>query len=316
MRRPGLSSAGVATSPATRPRSRRGLTYWRRVALKGYAFIAPQMLGFLVFILGPIVAVFWFSLHDWHLIYKNFDFRGLGNFTDMADDPLMPTVVRNSLVFALGYVPLVVGLGLVLAVALNRALRGIAIFRTLYYLPVVVSLVAWTIVWRFILNEQGALNGFLSIVGIDGPNWLREPPLAMLSVILVQILKNAGFNMVIFLAALQGVPPELEDAARVDGADDRRVFRHITLPLITPFVFLATILAIITSLKSFSLIFLMTGGGPGDATLVLAYYIYEIGFQTFEMGYASALAVVLFLAVIGLTIVQFAIRKRWVVYES
>jgi multiple sugar transport system permease protein len=302
--------------PAVRQQTRRGLTYWRRDALTGYAFIAPQYIGFLVFILGPIVAVFWFSLHDWHLIYRNFDFRGLGNFTDMASDDLMPTVARNSIVFALGYVPLVVGLGLILAIALNRVLRGIAIFRTLYFLPVVVSLVAWTIVWRFILNEQGALNGFLSIVGIDGPNWLRDPNLAMVSVILVQILKNAGFNMVLFLAALQGVPRELEDAARVDGADDRRVFRHVTLPLITPFVFLTTILAVITSLKSFSLIFLMTGGGPGDATTVLAYYIYEIGFQTFEMGYASALAVVLFLAVMVLTVSQFVIRKRWVVYES
>ena len=260
--------------------------------------------------------MFWFSLHDWHLIYRNFDFRGAGNFTDMLDDPLMATVATNSVVFALGYVPLVVALGLVLAVALNRALRGIALFRTLYYLPVVVSLVAWTIIWRFILNEQGVLNGFLATIGIDGPNWLRDPDLAMFSVILVQLLKNAGFNMVLFLAALQGVPPELQDAARVDGADGRRVFRHVTLPLITPFIFLAIVLSVITSLKSFSLIFLTTGGGPGDATMVLAYYIYEIGFQVFEMGYASALAVVLFLAVMALTIVQFVIRKRWVVYES
>ena len=209
------------------------------------------MLGFAVFVLGPIVAVFWFSLHDWHLIYKNFDFRGTGNFTDMLDDPLMPTVARNSIVFAFGYVPLVVGLGLALAIALNRKLRGIAIFRTLYYLPVVVSLVAWTIVWRFILNDQGALNGFLSILNIDGPNWLRDPNLAVASVVLVQLLKNAGFNMILFLAALQGVPPELQDAP-VDGADGRRVFRHVTLPLITPFIFLAVVLAIITSLKSFS----------------------------------------------------------------
>jgi multiple sugar transport system permease protein len=291
-------------------------SYWQRDALTGYGLIAPQVLGFLVFIAGPIIAVFWFSLHDWHLVQRNFDFRGLGNYTDTLRDPLMGSVVRNSLIFVLGYVPLNVGLGLVMALAVNRAIRGIALFRTLYFMPVVVSLVAWTIVWRMILNNEGALNGYLATLGIDGPNWLREDDLAMLSVIVIQILKNAGLSMVLFLAALQGIPQDLTDAARVDGADGRKVLRHITIPLITPFIFLATVLAVITALKSFSLIFLTTGGGPGEATTVLAYYIYEVAFATFEMGYASALAVLLFLCILLLTVVQFRVRKRWVVYED
>jgi multiple sugar transport system permease protein len=291
-------------------------SYWQRDALTGYGLIAPQVLGFLVFVAGPILAVFWFSVHDWHLVQRNFDFRGLGNYTDTLRDPLMGSVVRNSLIFVLGYVPLNVGLGLVMALAVNRAIRGITLFRTLYFIPVVVSLVAWTIVWRMILNNEGALNGYLASFGIDGPNWLREDDLAMLSVIVIQILKNAGLSMVLFLAALQGIPQDLTDAARVDGADGRRVLRHITIPLITPFIFLATVLAVITALKSFSLIFLTTGGGPGEATTVLAYYIYEVAFATFEMGYASALAVLLFGCILAVTVVQFLGRKRWVVYED
>jgi multiple sugar transport system permease protein len=309
----------VAPGSAVRSRQRWWLprvTYWQRDQLSGFLFILPQLLGFTVFVFGPIVAVFWFSAHDWHLIQRNFDFRLFGNFGDIVNDRLIGTIARNSIIFSLGYVPLNVGLGLVMALGLNRAMRGIAIFRTLYFLPVVVSLVAWTIIWRFILNHEGVLNAALAGVGIDGPNWLREPNLALFSVILIQILKNAGLSMVLFLAALQGIPQDLVDAARTDGADGRRVLRYITLPLITPFIFLAVILAVITSLKSFSLIFLTTGGGPGDATTVLAYYIFQVAFETFEMGYASALAVVLFMCVLILTIVQFVVRKRWVAYEE
>ncbi len=277
-------------------------------------FLAPQFVGFFIFVLAPIVAAVWFSLHDWQLIRNNFDWNGGANYSAILDDPLFPTVAWNSIIFAIGYVPLNVGLGLVMALALNRAFRGIGIFRTFYFLPVVVSLVAWTIIWRFMLNNEGVINGALAGIGIDGPNWLRD--LAMFSVTLIQILKNAGLSMVLFLAALQGVPVDLQEAARVDGAKDRQVLRYNTLPLITQYIFLATVLAVITSLKSFSLIFLTTLGGPGSATTVLAYYIYVRGFQTYDIGYASALAVVLFICVLVLTAGQFAIRKRWVVYED
>jgi multiple sugar transport system permease protein len=238
------------------------------------------------------------------------------NFSAILEDRLMPTVAWNSIIFAIGYVPLTVGLGLVMALALNRAIRGIAVFRTFYFLPVVVSLVAWTIVWRFILNSEGVLNAALAQVGVDGPNWLRDPTLAMGSVIVIQILKNAGLSMVLFLAALQGVPKDLEEAARVDGAAPHQILRYITLPLITSFIFLATVLAVITSFKAFSLIFLTTLGGPGTATTVLAFYIYEEAFRSNSPDYASALAVVLFIVVLVLTIVQFGIRKRWVHYEN
>lgn len=307
---------GSATPDRRRWRARLSPSYWQRDRLSGYLFVGPQLVGFLVFVLGPIAAIFWYSLHDWTLIKPELIWNDGANFSAILEDRLMPTVAWNSIIFAIGYVPLTVGLGLVMALALNRAIRGIAVFRTFYFLPVVVSLVAWTIVWRFILNSDGVLNAALAQVGIDGPNWLRDPTLAMGSVIVIQILKNAGLSMVLFLAALQGVPRDLEEAARVDGAAPHQILRYITLPLITSFIFLATVLAVITSFKAFSLIFLTTLGGPGTATTVLAFYIYEEAFRSNAPDYASALAVVLFIVVLVLTIVQFGIRKRWVHYEN
>jgi multiple sugar transport system permease protein len=300
-------------SARTRPL---GLTYWRRDAASGYAFIAPQAFGFGLFVLLPILIVGWYSLHEWNLINGNFDFIGSGNYGRLLSDPEIGPVALASTLFALGYVPLNVFLGLGAALAVNRATLAVGLFRTMYFAPVVVSLVAWAIVWRFLLQNDGALNGFLLMVGVDGPNWLREPLWAMAMVVVVQVLKTAGLSMVIFLAALQAVPRELEEAALVDGASGGQVVRRITLPLITPFIFLVVILSIITSLKSFALIYLLTRGGPGNATSVLAYYIYETGFQRFDMGYASAIAVVLFGVVLVLTAGQFLIRKRWVFDET
>lgn len=298
-----------------RPRLPR-LTYWQKDAASGYGFVGPQLAGFSVFVLGPIVAVGWFALNEWNLIFGSQTFVGLGNFQRMLVDADIGQVALNSALFAAGYVPLNVALGLGFAIAVHRATRAVAFFRTLYFAPVVVSLVAWTIVWRFLLQDDGVLNGVLRLAGIDGPNWLREPDTALGMVIVVQVLKTAGFSMVLFLAALQAIPRELEEAARLDGASGWSLFRRITLPLIAPFVFLVTVLSVITSLKSFALIYLLTGGGPGKATMVLAYYIYEQGFRRFEFGYASALAVVLFGVVVLLTAGQFALRKRWVYSEA
>lgn len=293
------------------------ITYWQRDRASGYGFIGPQFLGFLVFVLGPILAVFWFSLHEWNLIFGNFEFTGLGNYQRLLTDPDFGPVAVNSALFAVGYVPLNVLLGLFSAVAVNRAVMGLAIFRTIYFAPVVVSIVAWTIVWRFMLQGDGVINGFIQLLtGSPGANWLREPDLALAWVVIVQVLKTAGLSMILFLAALQGIPREYEEAARVDGANARNVFFRITLPLITPFIFLVTALSVINSLKTFALIYLLTRGGPGNDTTVLAYYIYEVGFQRFEMGYASTLAVVLFVVVMALTVFQFALRKRWVYAEE
>jgi multiple sugar transport system permease protein len=301
--------------PPTR-RPRRLLTYWQRDALEGVAFVSPQLAGFLLFVVGPVIAIGWFSLHDWNIIYDTFDFVGTENFEAMFRDQNLPTVVGASVIFAAGYVPLSVCLGLVVALALSKVAHAAGPMRTLYFVPVVVSAVAWALVWRFMLQDEGAVNGFLGAFGINGPNWLRDPGWAIGMVILVQVLKDVGFSMVIFLAALQGVSPEYEEAAHIDGANGRQVIWHVTLPLLTPFIFLVIVLSIISSIKSFALIFLLTRGGPGYDTTTIPFYVYQKAFQEFDMGYASALAVVLFVVVMILTAGQFAVRKRWVFYED
>lgn len=298
-----------------RPRLPR-LTYRQLDAASGYGFVGPQLTGFLIFVLGPTVAVVWLALHDWNLIFGAPTFIGLGNVGRMLADQELPQVALNSALFALAYVPLNVVLGLTIAIAVHRAVLAVGFFRTLYFAPVVVSLVAWTIVWRFLLQDDGVINGVLRLGGLDGVNWLRDQNTALAVVVAVQVLKTAGFSMVLFLAALQAIPQELEEAARLDGAGTWAMLRRITLPLIAPFIFLVTVLSVITSLKSFALIYLLTGGGPGHATTVLAYYIYEQGFRRFEFGYASALAVILFAIVLTLTATQFALRKRWVYSET
>ncbi len=216
-------------APGRRPRRWRP-GYWQRDAVEGVAFVSPQLLGFLVFVVGPVLAVGWFALHDWDIIFGTFRWVGLDNFEAMLDDGSLPTVVTASVLFALGYVPLSTSLGLLAALAISKAVHAAGVLRTVYFVPVVVSAVAWAIVWRFMLQDEGAVNGFLSLLGIDGPNWLRDPGWAIGSVVMVQVFKDIGFSMVIFLAALQGIPPEYEEAARIDGAHGRNVFRYVTLP--------------------------------------------------------------------------------------
>jgi len=207
-------------------------------------------------------------------------------------------------------------LALLLAVLLNQRLRGTIAFRTIFFSPVVVSLVAWTIVWGFLLQDNGGVNGLLRVVGADGPNWLRGETTAMISVIVVQVVKNVGLNMVLFLAALQGVPGDLYEAATIDGARRWRQFRSITVPLISPTILLTSIITVVGSLQVFAQIAVLTQGGPGTSTTVLVYYLYQQAFQFHHFGYGATLSVLLFVIVLSLTVVQWQMRKKWVFHES
>ena len=280
--------------------------------LTGYLFVMPQLIGFLVFVVGALAMVFFFSLHDRNLLSGAFVFAGAENYAEMVSgDPLFPQVLLNSLIFTAGLVPLNVALALGLALLLDRHLPGRGLFRGLYFAPVVTSAVAWAIVWRFLLQgEQGTVNQTLRLAGLEGPNWLREPAWAMAAVIVTRVLKNVGLNMIIFLAALQSLPRECVEAARVDGANGRQLVRHIVLPLLAPATFFVTVITVIGSLQVFDHIVLMTEGGPANATMVLVYYVYYQGFRAFETGYASALAVVLFLLALVLTVLQWRVRSR------
>jgi multiple sugar transport system permease protein len=303
------------TASVTLPRRRSFWTAERRDWLVGYLLIAPQVAGIAVFVLVPLGLVFWYSLHEWNVLANSFTFTGAANYQQLLSDPALPESLRASAIFSVGLVVSNLSLALLLAVLLDQKLKGITVFRTLFFSPVVVSLVAWTIVWSFLLQKNGGINGLLHMVGITGPNWLRQPGTAMLSVIVVQVFKNVGLNMVLFLAALQGVPTELYEAARVDGARPFAQFRLITVPLISPTILLTSIITIVGSLQVFAQIAVLTQGGPGTSTTVLVYYLYQQAFQFHFFGYGSTLSIVLFLIVAVLTFAQWQLRKRLVFYE-
>lgn len=292
-------------------------TQKRLEAASPYLFIAPQLIGFVLFVLGPVVAVFVFSVQSRSLLTGETNFVGLENYTRMLfEDRLFYTTMFNSLVFAGGLVPANMALALLLASLLTKGHRGVTVFRTVFFAPVVVSAVAWAIVWRFLLEaDRGMINQYLSFLSIDGPNWLRESNWAMFSVIVNRVLKNVGLNMVLFLAAMINIPGDYYEAATLEGANGFQRFRRITFPLITPTTMMVLMVTLVNSFKVFDTIMLLTRGGPGHATTVLVYYIYHQGFRVFRTGYASGLSVVLFVLVFTLTIVQWSLRKRLSHYE-
>jgi len=290
-------------------------TMERRDSLAGYLFIAPQLAGIIVFVLIPLGLVFWYSMHEWNVLAARFNFVGSKNYEQLLADTALLEVLGATGIFSAGLVVFNLSLALLLAVLLDQKLKGITVYRTLFFSPVVVSLIAWTIVWRFLLQNNGGINSILLLAGIEGPNWLRDPTTAMISVIVVQVFKNVGLNMVLFLAALQGVPRELYEAARVDGAPRFKQFRRITLPMISPTILLTSIITIVGSLQVFAQIAVLTQGGPGMSTTVLVYYLYQQAFQFHRFGYGSTLSILLFVIVAVLTFVQWQMRRRLVFYE-
>jgi multiple sugar transport system permease protein len=280
--------------------------------MEAWLFISPTLAGFLIFFVGPLIAVIWYSLTEWNLLSQQSVFVGLENYQDaLVQNADFWQVVRNSIIFALGLVPLNMALALALALALSRPLRGVIFFRTVFFAPVVTSAVAWAIVWKFLLQgEAGFVNQLLAQIGIYGPNWLREPDWAMVAVIVTRVIKMVGLNMILYIAALQAIPRDYEAAARLEGASNWQIFRMIIWPLLGPTTLVIMVITTIGSFKVFDHIYLMTGGGPENGTLVLAFYIYQQGFQFFDVGYASALAMIMFVIVMTLTITQLVLRRR------
>ena len=288
------------------------LTLKMREAMEAWIFLSPTLIGFLIFFVGPLIAVVVYSLSEWNLLSQQSTFVGLANYDDaLFRNPDFWQVVRNSIVFAIGLVPLNMALALALALALSRRFPGVIFFRTVFFAPGVTSAVAWAIVWKFLLQgEAGFVNQMLAGIGIDGPNWLRHPDWAMVAVILTRVIKMVGLNMILYIAALQAIPRDYEAAARLEGASNWQIFRMIIWPLLGPTTLVIMVITTIGSFKVFDHIYLMTGGGPENGTLVLAFYIYQQGFQFFDVGYASALAMIMFVIVMTLTIVQLALRRR------
>lgn len=285
--------------------------------LVGYTFIAPQVLGFILFVIGPLIGVFYFSFNDFSLMSNRIQFIGLENYrTILASDPLFIKTMKNTGILMAGFIPLSVALATFFGVVLANSFKGNAVFRGTLFAPVVTSAVAWGIVWKFLLQENGGpVNEVLTILGLNSVNWLGEPGPAMASVIVTRAIKNMGINMIIIMAAVMNVPHQLYEVARLDGASTFRQFRSITLPMISPSILMVTITTSIGILKVFDTIMTMTAGGPYHSTMVIVYYLYYQAFQFFEIGYASAIAVILFFITLVLTSLQWSFR-RLVHYEA
>jgi multiple sugar transport system permease protein len=281
----------------------------------GYLFVAPLILGLLIFTYGPVLAAFVLSFTKGDYISTP-KFIGLGNYAALLEDKLFWQSMRNTLYYVAGVVPAGMVLSLLLALAMNQKLRGITIFRSIFFLPTISSSVAISLMWLWIYNpEFGVFNFLLRQVGVKGPLWLSSPEWAMPAVIIMAVWRGLGYNMLIYLAGLQGIPDVYYEAAAIDGAGAWDKFWNITLPLLSPTTFMLLILGLIGAFQVFEYTYVMTGGGPVYATLTMVLYVYTNAFRDFQMGYASALAYVLFFILLGLTIIQFRLQRRWVHYE-
>lgn len=288
-----------------------------REAVWGYLFISPVVLGFLIFMAAPIFDALIKSFTNSTLLGET-SFIGLENYKRLLfQDHTFRISLKNTLIYSVGLVPLNIVMAFFMALLLKKKVRGIGFFRTAFFTPVVMSVVAWGIIWKFILGtDAGLLNLLLRRVGIKGPAWLYSPNLTMVVVIVVSVLKNVGMNMVIILSALHGVPETYYEAAEIDGVTPWKRLTRITLPLISPTIFMLVIVTLIGSLKVFGQIYSLTGGGPGNSTKVLVYYVYEQAFKYYEFGYASAAAFILFLIVLVFTLIQWKLKERWVYNED
>lgn len=287
----------------------------RRDAITFYLTISPWLIGFLAFTLVPMVIALYLGFTKWDLFGAP-EWAGLGNYARMARDPLFLQSLKVTSLYTAIYVPMEMIGGLSLALLVNQKLRGIGIFRTIFYLPSVLAGVAYVVLWMWIFNPQGGLlNTLLAAVGIQGPRWLIDPAWALPSLLLMTFW-GWGRAMVIYLAGLQGVPRELYEAADMDGAGTSAKFWHVTLPMLTPTILFSLILSIIGTFQTFTSAFVATNGGPLDATLFYVLYIYRQAFQFFRMGYASALAWVLFAIIMVLTLLLFRSGQFWVYYEG
>lgn len=286
-------------------------TFWQQWS--GILFAVPWLIQFVLFIVVPFAASFWLSLTD----YRFRDFPNMiwfKNYVDLASDDVFLKSVFNTLYYTVFHVPGVMIIAFFIAILLNQKVNGMPLFRTLFYLPSITAGVATIMLWLVILQPNGILNQALGLFGIPGPRWLTSTQWAMPSLILMSFW-TVGTTMILYLAGLQGIPQHLYEAASIDGAGHIRKLWHVTVPMMTPTIFLTLVLGIIGSWQVFTQALILTGGGPANATLFVLLYLYRKAFLIFQMGYASAIAWVLFVIILIFTFIQFGIARRWVYYE-
>lgn len=304
------TTASTVGAMPMRRRWGRGYMFERRLA--AILFVLPSLLFLAVFVIYPIFSAFHLSLHRYSLLEAPV-WDGFANYQRLLEDDRFLKALGNTLLFALMTVPVGTAISLLLAILINLPLRGIFFFRTAYYLPVVTSFVAVSFIWLWIYEPQfGILNRLLEAAGLPTFAWLRDPNTAMLSIAILSIWKNAGYNMIIFLAGLQGVPEYLYEAAEIDGAGPVQRFWHITMPMLSPTTFFVFVVYFIGALQMFTQSWILTQGGPLDSTLTVVYLIYQNGFEFLKMGSAAAMSVILFIII---AIVTF-INTRIVRYDT
>lgn len=279
------------------------------------AFVAPNFILLGVFVFWPIIYSLYLSFFKWNMISPTKRFLGWENYANLMQDQVFWRVVRNTLVLAGGTVFIKLALALCLAILLNQRIRGRNLYRAIIFSPTFTTSVAIAMVWGWIFDPNfGLLRVFINGIGLTSPNWLTDVNWALPAIMIVVIWSGLGYDMVIFLAGLQNIPTELYDAAKVDGATRRQLFRYVTFPLLSPTTFFLSIVSVIGALKAFDVIAIMTDGGPLNSTNVFVLYLYQNAFEWFKTGYASAIALILFMLIMAITLMQTRLSKRWVHY--
>lgn len=289
----------------------------RREAFVAYGFLAPVIVGFLVFVLGPALAAIGLSFFNYDVLTPP-RFAGWANYLRFLRDPRLPLIYWNTLVYVFWYVLLTTVIGLALAVAANRAMGAVwrYLIRTSYFFPVLTSLASVSLVWQYLYSTDfGIINYYLGMLGVQRIPWLTSSQWAIVSIIFLGVWKNLGFNFILLLAGLQNIPRHLYEAAELDGAGRWASFWYITLPSLSPVLFFVIVWGLINGFQVFDSPFILTTGGPGDASRTVVMYIYESGFRFFQMGYASTVALSLFIIVVILTLAQFRLSRVWVFYQ-
>jgi multiple sugar transport system permease protein len=289
----------------------RKLVKWAVIML----FLLPSLIGLLMFNLLPILSSAYISFTDWDLL-TDAKWVGLQNYKDVFTEEKSLNAIGNTFKFIAGYLPLILILGVLLAVLLNRKIKGLKFYRAAVFVPVITSWVAVSIIWRWLLNGQsGLFNYLLSLVHIQGPVWLQDFFWAMPSIIVVSVWKDLGYVTIILLAGLQEVPEEYYEAAEIDGATPLQQLLHISIPMLTPALFFVVIISMINAFQLFDQVMVMTGGGPAGSTSTMVEQIFKNAFKSNRMGFASAQSWVLFALIFVVTLVQNQWQKRWVTYE-
>ncbi|WP_413375012.1 carbohydrate ABC transporter permease [Alkalihalobacillus sp. 1P02AB] len=286
-------------------------TYW------AWFFIGPTLIGLLIFYTLPTIVALGLGFTSWDGLSTPI-FNGLENFTRLFQDEKFIRSIWNTVLYTFVTVPVSISIATVIAVLLNQKIKGVSFYRTIYFLPVITMPVAVAMLWRWLYNtDYGIINYILKLVNLPGVSWLQDERTVLLSIMLVAIWSGVGFNIVLLMAGLQGIPQTYYEAADLDGASSIRKFFTITLPLLTPSIFFASVIGIINSFQVFDYIFVMSprSGSVLDATRTMVYSIYEVGFTNFELGYASAQSLILFIFILLVTIIQMKMQKKWVHYN-